>query len=125
MEGLRPPGGEGWERKRMKQRIYAGMLAATLAAGALTFGMAAPATAAKEDTYRIGTYLGSAATIYALAKGKGTWALIGGGATLLSYNQWKKEASRRRDRDRSRRAYQAYRTRWFQQNRGRRVRRIR
>lgn len=109
----------------MKQRTFAGVLATLIAATSLTFGVVRPAAAAKEDTYRIGTYLGSAATIYALAKGKGTWALIGGGATLLSYNQWKKEASRRRQRDRSQRAYRAYRTRWFQQNRGRRVVRVR
>lgn len=109
----------------MRQRTLAGWLAAMFAAGSLTFGVVQPAAAAKEDTYRIGTYIGSAATIYALAKGKGTWALIGGGATLLSYNQWKKEASRRRQRDRSQRAYRAYRTRWLQQNRGRRIVRVR
>jgi hypothetical protein len=105
----------------MRQRTTAAFLAAVITISGLAFGTAAPAAADKEKTYRIGTYLGSAATIYALAKGEGTWAVVGGAATLLSYSQWKKEAERRRKRDRSRSAYRAYRTRWLQQHRGRRI----
>jgi len=68
------------------------MLAATMTAGSLCLGMDLPAQAGnREKTYRIGTYLGSAATIYALAKGEDTWALIGGAATLLSYTQSRKD----------------------------------
>jgi hypothetical protein len=111
----------------IRTRLMSAALAVSTLMGALTLSVSAPlpAAAKKEDTYRIGTYLGSAATIYALSKGKGTWALIGGGATLLSYNQWKKEASRRRQRDRSQRAYQSYRSKWLQNHRGKRIQRVR
>src|SRR5687767_10347475 len=102
----------------MRRRLCAGTLAAVMLAASLCLGIALPAQAwGKEKTYRLGTYIGSAATIYALTKGKGTWALIGGGATLLSYNQWRKEAKRRRARDRSARAYSAYRADWLRRHR--------
>jgi hypothetical protein len=110
-----------------RRRVLSAALAASTLLGALTLSVSAPAPAAakKEDVYRVGTYLGSAATIYALSKGEGTWALIGGGATLLSYSQWKKEVGRRHQRDRSRRSYQNYRTQWFRSHRGKRVQRVR
>jgi hypothetical protein len=73
----------------------------------------------KERNARIGTYLGSAATVYALTKGEGAWALIGAGATLLSYSQWKREIRRRHDREGSWRDYQRYRSNWYR-TRGRR-----
>ena len=110
-----------------RRRLMSAALAATTLVGGLTLAVSAPVPAAakKEDLYRAGTYLGSAATIYALSKGKGTWALIGGGATLLSYSQWKKEVGRRHQRDRSARAYQNYRSSWFRSHRGKRVHRVR
>lgn len=107
----------------MTQRTCAGLLAAAMLASCLVMGSPYAATAgpkSREKTYRIGTYIGGAATIAALAKGKGTWALIGGGATLLSYRQWKKAARRRRQNE-SAASYRAYRTRWLRQNRGRRI----
>lgn len=110
----------------MNKRTTSGFLAAVMLATGLSLGMAPAAQAAdKEKLYRIGTYIGGAGTIYALARGRGTWALIGGGATLLSYNQWKKEASRRRQRDRSLRAYRSYRTGWLQRHKGQRIRQVR
>jgi hypothetical protein len=104
----------------MRTRWYAGALAAIL--GLTGFGFVAPTPAAgdREKTYRIGTYIGSAATIYALAKGEGTWALVGGGATLLSYSQWRKAARRRRARE-DRSAYRRYRTNWLRKHRGKRI----
>ncbi|HEU4754166.1 MAG TPA: hypothetical protein VFU47_13735 [Armatimonadota bacterium] len=105
------------------KRWYSGLLAVILTAGTLLVGATRPVQArsnSKEKAYRIGTYIGSAATIYALAKGKGTWALIGGGATLLSYTQWRKEM-KRRHRNHSAAAYRAYRTRWLRQHRGHRI----
>lgn len=107
----------------MTLKTCSGFLAAAMLASCLLIGSPYSAGAgpkSREKTYRIGTYIGGAATIAALAKGKGTWALIGGGATLLSYRQWKKAARRRRQND-SAAAYRAYRTRWLRQNRGRRI----
>ena len=103
----------------MKKRLYSGALAAVMSAGVL-FGVAAPVHAranSKEKTFRIGTYVGSAATAYALAKGKGTWALIGAGATLLSYSQWKKEIKRRHRREGNWSDYQRYRSNWYRSRR--------
>jgi len=110
----------------MRQRLYAGMLAAVMTVGGL--GVAAgPARAesSKEKIFRIGTYLGTAGTIAALAKGEGTWALVGGGATLLSYTLWRKEVKKRHERDDSRRRYQAYRTAWLKKHKGKRIVRVR
>jgi hypothetical protein len=106
----------------IRQRACTAALAALLTVGSL--GVMAPAQArsnSKENAWRIGTYVAGAGTIAALAKGKGTLALIGGGATLLSYNQWKKEKNRRHQRA-DEASYRAYRTRWLRQHQGRRVR---
>src|SRR5690242_16360418 len=109
----------------MKRRIIPILLAVLVAAGSLTFGGVAEAgrrsrSRSQERNWRIGTYIGSAATIAALAKGEGVWALVGGGATLLSYSQWRKEM-RRRHRRESRAGYHNYRSRWFRRHRGHRV----
>jgi hypothetical protein len=100
----------------MKQQIAAAALAAIVGVGGLSLGAARPAEArsgSRENTWRVGTYVGAAATGAALAKGKGTWGLIGAGATALSYSQWKKEVNRRHRRQRSarysRRYYRRYR----------------
>ena len=95
----------------LKQRIVSMFLAAAMAVGCLVF--AAPAAEARransrEKAWRIGTYVSGAATAAALAKGKGTWALIGAGAGLLSYSQWRKEM-KRRHRDTSYASYRRYR----------------
>lgn len=110
----------------MKTRLFAGGLTAVMLAGALSLAPISAVQAGRrnEDLWRIGTYLGSAATIYALAKGEDTWALIGGGATLLSYTQWR-NAVKDRHRDRSRRAYRRYRTNWLNKHRGHRIHRVR
>jgi hypothetical protein len=111
----------------MRKRIYATALAAVMALGTTVFGVVAPAEAGnREKLYRVGTYLGSAATIYALAKGEDTWALVGGGATLLSYSQWKKQVGKRHKReDARRRAYRKYRTNWLRRHKGKRIVRVR
>src|SRR5688500_9996182 len=106
----------------MRARLSAAALAAILAAG-VCLGTVVPAaarTSKREKTWRTATYIGSAATIYALAKGEGTWALIGGGATLRSYSQWRREM-RKRHRREDRAAYRAYRTRWLRRHRGHRI----
>lgn len=108
----------------IRRRAYTAALATLLAVGSLGVVGMAPAQArnsSKENTWRIGTYIAGAGTIAALAKGKGTLALIGGGATLLSYNQWKKEKNRRHERV-SEASYRRYRSQWLRQNQGRRVR---
>lgn len=105
----------------MNKRTTSAFMAVVMLVLSLAFAGAMPVSAAsksREKAWRIGTYVGSAATIYALARGKGTLALIGGGATLLSYSQWKKEA---RNRRRSEADYRAYRTRWLRAHRGKRV----
>ena len=102
----------------MRRQFMAGLLAFSTFGGVVG---TATAVRANEKTWRAGTYIGSAATIYALAKGEGTWALVGGGATLLSYLQWKKDVKRRHERDSSRRRYQQYRTSWLRRHRGQRI----
>jgi hypothetical protein len=112
----------------MKQRWIAGSLATVMVSLSLSAGIPALAkdrrsghSASKEKLGKIGTLVGAAATGYALSKGKGTWALIGAGATLLSYSQWKKQIGRRHKDERARRAaYSRYRSRWAANNRGRR-----
>ena len=107
----------------VRRRVVTGFLASATVAGSLFAGVA-PALARKspanqrEKNWRGATYVGAAGTAYALAKGKGTWALIGAGATLLSYNQWKKEIRRRHQRDDSRAAYNRYRSAWHAKHRG-------
>lgn len=91
------------------------------------FAGAVPAEArrrsnSRERAWRIGTYVLGAGTIAALASGRGTLALIGGGATLLSYTQWRREM-RRRHRRHDLNAYRSYRRSWLNRHRGRRVRR--
>lgn len=110
----------------MKYRLLAVSLAAITTFGT-AFGAGCPAYAGnREKTFRIGTYLGTAATIYALARGEDTWALVGGGATLLSYSQWKKEVGKRHKRENARRrAYRAYRTNWLRKHKGKRIVRVR
>lgn len=106
----------------MRRRLTAVGLAVSVLLGGLTLGAVKPAEAGKEKTYRIGTYLGTAATIYALARGEDTWALVGGAATLLSYSQWKKQVGARHKReDARRRAYRSYRTSWLRKHRGKRI----
>jgi len=102
----------------MKRQLIAGLLAFSTFGGVVA---TATAVRANEKTWRAGTYIGSAATIYALAKGKGTWALVGGGATLLSYLQWKKDVKRRHERDSSRARYSRYRQSWLNQHKGQRI----
>ncbi len=98
----------------MKQRLMTAALAVVMGVGGVvaTGGVAEAARRtranSREKAWRIGTYAGTAATTAALVKGKGTWALIGGGATALSYSQWRKEMKRRHKKDRSRAAYQRY-----------------
>lgn len=106
-------------------RGTAGLLAAVMLALSLGIG-ATPAAAktSKEDLWRIATYIGGAGTIYALAKGKDTWALIGGAATLLSYSQWRREMKKRHRRA-DLAAYRAYRLRWLKKHRGHRIVRVR
>ena len=106
-------------------RAICGGLTAVIAAGCLSLGTISPAEArggSREKAWRIGTYVGSGATIAALAKGKGTWALIGAGATALSYSQWKKE-QRRRHRAYDRAAYARYRRAHYRRHHYRRHRR--
>lgn len=102
----------------LKTRINAAILTVTLAAGsiAVTAVPAAARSNSREKAWRIGTYAGTAGTIAALAKGKGTWALIAGGATLLSYSQWRKEM-RRRHRREDRAAYYRYRSNYYARHR--------
>ena len=102
----------------MRRQIIAGLLAFTTLGGVVGTATAAHAS---EKAWRIGTYLGSAATIYAIAKGEDTWALVGGGATLLSYLQWKRAVKRRHERDTSRRRYYQYRRSWLNRYKGRRI----
>jgi len=107
----------------MKHHRFVAALLAAIFLFTLTAGIAGPAEArsrSSEKAWRIGTYVGSAATIAALAKGKGTWALIGGGATLLSYSQWRKEM-RKRHRREDAASYRAYRTSWLRRHRGKRI----
>ena len=108
----------------IRRRVCTAALAALLTMGSLGVVGVAPAQArsnSKENTWRIGTYIAGAGTIAALAKGKGTLALIGGGATLLSYNQWKKEKNRRHQRA-NEASYRAYRSQWLRKHQGKRVR---
>ena len=108
----------------MRLRFYSGALAVLMAVGALGLGVAVPAEARdREKPWRYGTYAGAAATGYALSKGRGTWALVGAGATLLSYNQWRREMRKRHRRERSMRAYRSYRSQWQRNNRRRVARR--
>lgn len=108
-----------------KTRFLTGSLAAIVLAGGLSFAplSAAHAASGRENLYRIGTYLGTAGTIYALAKGEDTWALVGGGATLLSYTQWRKEM-KGRHKDENRAAYRRYRTNWLKKHKGKRLVRV-
>lgn len=110
----------------MNMKIHAGILAGlmTLGAVALPLSPAEARSSKKEKAWRIGTYIAGAGTIAALATGNDTWALVGGGATLLSYTQWRKEARRRRARE-DRAAYRRYRTTWLRRHRGRRIVRVR
>jgi hypothetical protein len=102
---------------RAKQ-VVSSVLAAAVAAGCLMVGAARPAQArGSEDLWRIGTYVGGAATGAALAKGRGTWALVGAGATALSYSQWKRQVRNRHRRERAYsygspgyRSYRSYRS---------------
>ena len=85
------------------KRVVSAVLTTAIAAGTLLVGSARPAESrggGSEKLWRIGTYLGAAGTGVALAKGRGTWALIGAGATALSYSQWKRQVSRRHRRER-------------------------
>lgn len=111
----------------MKQRYLSAVLAAVMSFGSLGL-IAEPAFAGrvsrKEKLWRLGTYIGGAGTIAALVTGNDTWALVGGGATLLSYTQWRKEARRRRKRE-DRAAYRSYRRAWLNRHRGRRIVRVR
>lgn len=99
----------------MNIRRTAGFLAFVFFVLCLPLGLARPAEARRrrassaENAWRIGTYVGAAGTAAALATGKGTWALIGAGATLLSYSQWKREMKKRHRRA-SYANYRAYRT---------------
>jgi len=103
----------------MKQRIMTGALAAILSVGSLCLGIAQPAQAshskAREKAWRYSTYAGTAGTAAALATGHGTWGLIGAGATLLSYTQWKKEVNRRHEHA-SKARYAAYRRSWYKRH---------
>lgn len=111
----------------MKTRFLSGTLASVFLAGGLSVApiSAAYAESSKEKLFRLGTYLGTAGTIYALARGEDTWALVGGGATLLSYTQWKNEVKDRNRDERDRRAaYRRYRTNWLQKHKGKRVVRV-
>jgi hypothetical protein len=108
---------------QIRNKSVAGALASMFVASSLCLGVVAPAAAgqkSREKNWRIGTYVGSAATAYALARGKGTWALIGAGATLLSYSQWKKEVKNRHRREGRYSDYQRYRRNWYAHNRRRR-----
>ena len=92
-------------------------LAAVVAGGCLSLGAISPAAARRrsnssEKAWRIGTYVGAAGTAAALATGKGTLGLIGAGATLLSYSQWRHQV-RRRHQDDSRYAYNRYRRSYY------------
>ena len=111
----------------MRQRTYAGLLAGLMMLGALVLP-AVPAEARssrKEKAWRIGTYVAGAGTIAALATGNDTWALVGGGATLLSYTQWRKEMKgRHKDEAARRAAYRQYRTSWFKKHKGKRMVRV-
>jgi hypothetical protein len=84
------------------RRFLSAGMAALMACGLLTFG-AAPAQArenSNERLWKYGTYAGAAGTALALLKRKHTWALVGAGATALSYTQWKREADQRNRRER-------------------------
>lgn len=105
----------------MKTRIHAAILTLAVAAGSI--GLAAPVEAARrsrangaEKGWRLGTYVGALGTVAALAMNKDTIALLAGGATLLSYTQWKKEMRKRHHRE-DRAYYNAYRNAWFARHR--------
>ncbi len=106
----------------MKQRYMTGILAALMLFGSVAIVSPAEArrVSSKEKGWRIGTYIAGAGTIAALATGNDTWALVGGGATLLSYTQWRKYARRRRAKE-DRASYRAYRTAWLRKHRGKRI----
>ena len=97
-------------------------LTAVVAAGCLSLGAISPAAArhrhSSENAWRIGTYVGAAGTAAALATGRGTLGLIGAGATLLSYSQWRHQV-RRRHQDESRYAYSRYRRAYYRRHRRR------
>ena len=101
----------------MKTRLNAAILTVTIGFGAVAM-TAAPAMArtnSRERAWRTGTYLGGAGTIAALATGHGTWALLAGGATLLSYTQWRHEMKRRHRRE-DRATYYRYRSEWYRRH---------
>lgn len=103
----------------MKRQIVTGALAAILAAGSLCLGIAQPAQAAskaREKAWRYSTYAATAGTAAALAKGKGTWALVGAGAGLLSYSQWKREVRDRHEKNASYSRYAAYKRNWYRRH---------
>jgi hypothetical protein len=115
------PGGLLDERKeatmQLRRQIAAFTAVASLS-GALCLG-AVPAQASsrsRERNWRIGTYVGSAATIAGLASGNDTLSIIGGAGTLLSFIQWKREMHRRHRRE-DRAAYRAYRSHWLRTHR--------
>lgn len=100
---------------KTRVRAFSAGLAAVIAAGCLSFGIAGPAAArsnSREKAWRIGTYVGAAGTAAALATGKGTLGLIGAGVTLLSYTQWRREM-KRRHRAYDRAAYSRYRRSYY------------
>jgi hypothetical protein len=109
-----------------RKRIFSAVMAAVLGFGVLSLLAPLPAEAqrrrarvranSRENAWRIGTYAGTAATAAALAKGRGTWALIGAGATLLSYSQWRQEVRRRHRREGSYQDYLRYRQNWQRTN---------
>ncbi len=81
-------------------RILSLALASTMAAGSLLIGSTpAAAESSREKIARVGTYALGAGTVYALAKKKGTLALIGAAGTYYAYSQWKNEKNKRNDRN--------------------------
>jgi len=89
-----------------KQRFSATLLAFVLGIGSLMLA-AKPATASSERLWRYGTYLGAVGTGAALLKNRDTWALVGAGATALSYSQWRRSVRRRHEDERRARCYDA------------------
>jgi hypothetical protein len=83
-------------------RHLSGGLAGLMLGCALMAGSPAPAGASRsgERLWRTGTYLGTAGTVAALLSNKDTLALVGAGATYLSYTQWKREVKRRHSEER-------------------------
>lgn len=75
------------------------MLATVLLAGAVTITSISPANAesSKEKMYRIGTYVGAAATGYGLLKNKDTIALVGAAGTYFAHKGWKSEINKRHE----------------------------